>query len=135
MYNARSAFARTITIGGTDYELLCLPGITDGTEVYNFYLAPSDGSQPFCDMFGLPSGQQSMEEAFDIAEANAPDYIEDICEGIEPAKRYNVKPEYLTLWGDEVTEDTIITANDVIDLAQEWEKPVEELLGQLIEID
>jgi hypothetical protein len=50
-------------------------------------------------------------------------------------KRYTIKPEYLTLWGDDVTEDTVIDAAEVERLAREWEKPVEELLEQLIEID
>ena len=49
-------------------------------------------------------------------------------------KYYTVKPEYLTLWGENVTEDTIVTAAEVENLAHEWEKPVDELLCQLDEI-
>lgn len=77
MYNARSAFSRIITIDGTDYELLCLPCVVRGVSCYSFYIAPTDGSRLFCDMFGLPADQQTMEEAFDIAEANVPDYIKE----------------------------------------------------------
>lgn len=50
-------------------------------------------------------------------------------------KRYTIKTEYLSNWGEDCTEETIITDAEVERLAQEWEKPVEELLEQLIEID
>ena len=49
-------------------------------------------------------------------------------------KRYTVKPEYLTMWGEDVTEETVIDTAEVERLAQEWEKPVEELLEQLEEV-
>ena len=50
-------------------------------------------------------------------------------------KRYTIKPEYLTLWGEDCTEETIITEAEVERLAQEWEKPVDELLEQLEETE
>ena len=49
-------------------------------------------------------------------------------------KNYTIKPEYLSLWGEGTTEDTIITDGEVQRLAQEWEKPAEEILAQLEEI-
>ena len=49
--------------------------------------------------------------------------------------RYTIKPEYLSNWGEDCTEETIITDADVERLAQEWEMPVDQLLQQLIEID
>ena len=52
-------------------------------------------------------------------------------------KTYHIKPEYLDLWegGDTPSNpDRIITENDVCTLSEEWEKPVEELLDQLVEI-
>ena len=47
---------------------------------------------------------------------------------------YHIKSEYLSLWGDETTEDTIITGDELLRLSREWEKPVEELLEQLIPV-
>ena len=54
--------------------------------------------------------------------------LESLCE-----ITYTVKPEYLDQWGEDVTEDTIITQDELERLAAEWDKPVEELLEQLIE--
>ena len=50
-------------------------------------------------------------------------------------KYYTVKPEYLTLWGETVTEDPVIDTAEVERLAVEWEKPLDELLNQLTEVD
>lgn len=44
---------------------------------------------------------------------------------------YHIKEEYLSLWGEETTTETIITQDELERLAAEWEKPVEELLKQL----
>ncbi len=49
-------------------------------------------------------------------------------------KKFVVKTEYLHLWGEDVTEDTVITEDELQRLSEEWEKPVEELLEQLVEI-
>ena len=50
-------------------------------------------------------------------------------------KRYTIKSEFLSSWGDYCDEDTIIDTAEVERLAEEWETPVEELLEQLIEIE
>lgn len=53
-------------------------------------------------------------------------------------KTYHIKPEYLELWegGDTPSNpDRIITEDDIRTLSEEWEKPIEELLEQLIPID
>lgn len=50
-------------------------------------------------------------------------------------KFFAVKPEFLTLWGEDCTEDTVITEAELSRLSQEWDKPVEELLEQLDEAD
>ena len=50
-------------------------------------------------------------------------------------KTYHIMPEYLTLWGAETTEDTIIATEEIDRLAAEWGTPVEELMSQLIEIE
>ena len=44
---------------------------------------------------------------------------------------YHIKPEYLTMWGEDCTEDTLIDTAEVEHLAAEWDKPIEELLPQL----
>ena len=48
---------------------------------------------------------------------------------------YTVMPDYLSEWGDNCTEDTVITVAELEDLSSEWEVPVETLLHQLIEHD
>lgn len=45
---------------------------------------------------------------------------------------YKIKPEYLSLWGEDATEETILTEADVTMIARGWEKPVADVLGQLI---
>lgn len=45
---------------------------------------------------------------------------------------YKIKPEFLELWGEDATEDTVITENDLEMIARGWEKAPEELLDQLI---
>ena len=49
-------------------------------------------------------------------------------------KNYRIKEEYLDRWGEDVTEDYIVTQEELERLASEWEIPVEELLEQLEEI-
>lgn len=59
-------------------------------------------------------------------------------EGEQIMKTYHIKPEYLELWegGDTPSNpDRIITEDDIRTLSEEWEKPIEELLEQLIPID
>lgn len=50
-------------------------------------------------------------------------------------KRYTVKEDYLTAWGEDTTTDTIITGDEVFRLAYEWDVPVADLLEQLVWID
>ncbi|MBR4352727.1 MAG: hypothetical protein IKQ01_06615 [Bacteroidales bacterium] len=45
---------------------------------------------------------------------------------------YKIKKEYLNLWGEEATEDTVITSDDLEMIARGWEKKPEELMDQLI---
>jgi hypothetical protein len=56
----------------------------------------------------------------------------DIAKGDKTMNTYHIKPEYLPLWGSECTEDTIVTEDELQRLADEWEKPLDELLDQLI---
>lgn len=66
------AFTSTITVDGTDYQLLWLPEESSGYGLaYNFYLKPLDGESPFCFTIGMPADQQTAEEAFAIAEQDA----------------------------------------------------------------
>ena len=46
-------------------------------------------------------------------------------------KFYTIKPEYVSLWGEDCTEDTVIDATEVERLAAEWEKPIDDLMEQL----
>ena len=48
---------------------------------------------------------------------------------------YRIKPEYADLWGEDVTEDTVISETDHEMIARGWEKDPEELKEQLIEME
>lgn len=50
-------------------------------------------------------------------------------------KRYTIKPDYADWWGDEFTETTVLTEEQVKDIARGWEMPLEEMLEGLEEID
>lgn len=49
-------------------------------------------------------------------------------------KYFRIRPEFLTLWGEETTADTVVTMNDIEELAADWEKPVEDLMQQVEEV-
>ena len=67
--------------------------------------------------------------------AQNPEYKDLELEIIEEMKRYRIKPEHLDEWGEDVTEDYIVTEEELAYLARQWEKPVEELLEDLEEIE
>lgn len=50
-------------------------------------------------------------------------------------KKYIIKPEFIEHYGPEANAYTVLTEDDVERLAEDWEKPVEEILDQLIEDD
>lgn len=49
-------------------------------------------------------------------------------------KNYTVKEQYLSNWGEWTTTDTVVSEDEVNRLAEEWDKPVDELLAELDEI-
>lgn len=49
--------------------------------------------------------------------------------------KYQVKPEYIDLWFIDDASENVITEEELLRLSREWEKPVNELLEQLIEIE
>ena len=59
---------------------------------------------------------------------------EDIAKGETTMKRYHILPDYLSLWGEYTTTETVITQDEVEQLAAEWGTPIEELLAELEEI-
>lgn len=48
---------------------------------------------------------------------------------------FRIRPEYLNLWGEDATLDTVVTLEDVSRLSSDWEVPFNELMSQVIEID
>lgn len=48
---------------------------------------------------------------------------------------YKIRPEFADKWGAEVTEDTVIKGEDIVDLARGWEISVDEVRAQLQLID
>lgn len=48
-------------------------------------------------------------------------------------RKYRIKPEFLSEWGEDATEETVITDDDLEMIARGWETTKEELTDQLIE--
>lgn len=48
---------------------------------------------------------------------------------------FRIRPEFLTLWGEETTADTVVTLCDIMELAEDWEKPIEDLMQQVEEVN
>ena len=53
---------------------------------------------------------------------------------VDNVTEYHIKADYLPLWGSWCDENTVITYDEVENLAAEWDKTVDELLSQLEEI-
>ena len=45
---------------------------------------------------------------------------------------YKIKSEFIDLWGEDATIDTVLTENDLETICRGWDKPVNEILNQLI---
>ena len=45
---------------------------------------------------------------------------------------YKIKPEYLDMWGEDATEDTVLTEQDVEDITRGWDKTPADVMDQLI---
>ena len=48
---------------------------------------------------------------------------------------YKVKPEYFSEWGEDVNEETVITEQELERLSREWDKPIEELISELLPME
>ena len=48
---------------------------------------------------------------------------------------YKIKPEYLNLWGEDATEETIITDDELEMIARGWDKTPAELMEQLTPVE
>lgn len=72
-------FCDITTIDGIDYEIICIPEDSNENPCYNFYIQPAAHDYTLREMFGLPADQQTIEEAFAIAIANAPEYAKEFC--------------------------------------------------------
>ena len=53
---------------------------------------------------------------------------------LDPSAKYHIQPEHLSEWGDQTTEETVVTFAEVVNLAREWDVTVDELLDQLEDI-
>ena len=45
--------------------------------------------------------------------------------------KYKIKPEYLDLWGEDATEETILDEEEIKAIARGWDKDVSEVIDQL----
>lgn len=48
---------------------------------------------------------------------------------------YKIKPEYCPLWGDDATDNTIITEDELEMIVRGWEITKEDVIHQLIPLD
>lgn len=91
----------------------------------------------------VPSMQGYIKQLIreDIMRDSAPDLNTQPVQ--EPAKKrtktekkklFRIKPEYIHLWGEEATTDTVLTEEEVSDIARGWDVPVVSLMGQLEQI-
>ena len=80
----------------------------------------------------------TAEEYIDGCRENADQEWVDMLDSgtvtVENVTEFHVKPDFCHLWGSDTDENTVLSYDDVVSLAHEWEKPVEELLEQLEEI-
>ena len=53
---------------------------------------------------------------------------------VEKKKLFRIKPEYIHLWGEDATTDTVLTEEEVSDIARGWDVPLVSILGQLEQI-
>lgn len=79
----------------------------------------------------LPNKQGYIKNLIraDMARAKSENLKED-----KNMETYRIKQDKLSLWGSNADENTTLTRAEVKDLAREWEKPVEELLDDLIPV-
>lgn len=49
--------------------------------------------------------------------------------------KYRIKPEFIDLWGDEATEETILTEEEVESIVRGWDKTLDDVIDQLEPID
>lgn len=93
------------------------------------WFALSDADRKARDDFyiGLAASQEDAQNE---------EFIDTISltEGDAVMKRFHVKEDYLPQWGGWMSEDDIVTTDEVELLAEEWNVPVSELLKQLAEV-
>lgn len=68
----------------------------------------------------------------DITEEQTTETEEE--EEAQTMKKYSIKPEYYDLWGAWEGNDTV-TEEQIKELSKEWEKPIDELMEQVEEIE
>lgn len=49
----------------------------------------------------------------------------------EKIKEYRIKPEFIDLWGEDCTTETVVTEEQITSLARDWGKTVDELKEQV----
>ena len=82
----------------------------------------------------LPKVNSLIDDIHAEKDAYTADEVAEIQSMFTCTRLYKVQPEYFSQWGSDVDEDTVITEDEVERLAAEWEKDVETLKQQLIEI-
>ena len=57
---------------------------------------------------------------------------EDMNRGGNGTMTYKIKEEYLDLWGEDATEDTVITEDELEMITRVWDKTPADVMDQLI---
>ena len=88
--------------------------------------------------FGLKLSRNTDAELIERLEAqeNVQSYLKQLIrndmKGAKTMKTYRIKPEYLAQWGEDATEETILTEDDIETITRGWEKTPEDVADQLI---
>lgn len=80
------------------------------------------------------TAEEYVEACRKYADQEWVDMLESGTVSVLNVTEYRIIPNYFHLWGSDADENTVLSYDDVVSFAREWEKPVEELLEQLEEI-
>ena len=81
-----------------------------------------------------PSAPSANEETTAPAEEQTTETDTEEEEEEQTMKKYSIKPEYYDLWGAWEGNNTV-TEEQIKELSKEWEKPIDELMEQVEEIE
>ena len=77
------------------------------------------------------SGNEPMHDGY-MTEEQLVRFLEDGYDEYISGCTFRIKPEYIDQWGEEATEDTVLTYQNLKDITRGWDKTPEDIMHQLI---